>query len=181
MIEYSITEGNTGILYIQKMDNHENTIYRPNCDNKDARKWLYDFYELPTKNGALVKNAFIIDGVDWFPSAISELYWQFFYQFVKYKNLIEEIKTQEIEIIPIGEGRFIGFLRNIGLLRSGRFHSKFFNKLIRKIIKKKKESKLSLEKKTFIHNGYLESKIICLLEKNVYFSLLSFSHCFLSK
>jgi len=134
MKKYLASEGSTGVLYIQKLDINKKFIYQPNCDMDETRKWLYEFYELKTHGGVLVKNAFVIDGIDWFPSAISELTWQFFYQFIKYKNLIEEIKIQEVDFIPTGGGRFIGFLSNIGLLRESKFYCRPLRLIARNIL-----------------------------------------------
>ena len=82
MKRYSVKEGSSGVLKL--MDDVGNVeIYQPDCDIDKAQSLLYQFYSIPTRNGMVVKDAFIRNGIDWFPTTISMLLWQYFYQVIK--------------------------------------------------------------------------------------------------
>ena len=77
MKRYSIKEGSTGIL--EMMDDAGNVeIYQPDYDLDKAQSLLYEFYNIPTSSGMNVKDAFTREGIDWFPTAISRVYWTIF-------------------------------------------------------------------------------------------------------
>ena len=81
MKRYSVKEGNTGVLeLIDDAGNIE--IYQPDCDLDKAQTLLYQFYDIPTNSGMNVKDAFVRDDIDWFPTTISMLFWQYFFTVV---------------------------------------------------------------------------------------------------
>jgi len=109
--KYNVIEGGSGVLTLIDVDSEIRKIYQPDCDLDSARKMLYEFYEMPTSAGSIVKNSFNIKGTDWFPSTVSQLYWHFFWQYVKYKPLIDKWKAGEIEFVHTSSGRFSTLLK----------------------------------------------------------------------
>ena len=110
---YSVEEGSSGVLYLT--DNLGNVDrFQPNCDLEKTQEYLYEFHELLTEQNNKVKNSFIIDNRDWYPSSVSTLYWQFFFQYVKYETLIEKWKSGQIHFRDIGPGRFNNLLCCLG-------------------------------------------------------------------
>ena len=105
MKKYTVKDGDTGVLELKDQDGNI-VIYQPDCDLDKAQYLLYKFYELKTIDGVKVKDAFQIDGVDWFPNSVSLLYWQYFFQVVKYRTLIGSYMAGEIQFSQITPGRF---------------------------------------------------------------------------
>lgn len=105
MKKYRVIEGLTGILEIKDEKNNVN-IYRPDCDLDKAQELLYEFYELKTINGNKVKDSFQYNGVNWFPTSVSMLYWQYFYQVVKYKSLLKSLLKGDADYIIKKPGKF---------------------------------------------------------------------------
>ena len=113
MKKYTVKEGDTGVLELRDQDGNIK-IYQPDCDLDKAQCLLYEFYELKTTDGLKVKDAFQIDGVDWFPNSVSLLYWQYFFQVVKYQTLIDQYIAGEIQFSQIAPGRFNNLIRMLG-------------------------------------------------------------------
>lgn len=113
MKKYTVKEGDTGVLELRDQ-NGNIEIYQPDCDLDKAQYLLYEFYELKTADGLKVKDAFQIDGVDWFPNSVSMLYWQYFFQVVKYRTLIDQYIAGEIQFSQIAPGRFNNLIRMLG-------------------------------------------------------------------
>lgn len=105
MKKYIVKEGDTGVLELTDQDGNTE-IYQPDCDLDKTQKLLYEFYELKTKNGTKVKDTFQVNGIDWFPNSVSLLYWQYFFQVVKYRSLIDKYLAGEIQFSQIKPGRF---------------------------------------------------------------------------
>ena len=102
---YSVNEGDSGILYLK--DQYGNTErHQPDCDLDKTQKLLYEFYQLKTNKGTIVKDAFVIDDRNWFPNTVSTLYWQYFFQIVKYKTIVDKYIKGEIAFSKISDGRF---------------------------------------------------------------------------
>jgi len=130
MKRYSIKEGNTGIL--EMMDDAGNVeIYQPDYDLDKAQSLLYEFYNIPTSSGMNVKDALTREGIDWFPTSISMLYWQYFYQVVKYRPLLEKYLLGQVEFKNISPGKFYNLIQII--LESQGKDKGIFKKLIRKM------------------------------------------------
>jgi len=125
-----VGEGNTGVLeLIDEQGNKE--IFQPDCDLDKSLDLLYEFYEILTVGGVKVKDTFQKDGVDWFPTSISFLYWQIFYQFVKYKPLVDTYLAEDTHFIFNSLGRFS---KLIGAIDATSGHdSKFLRNNFRKI------------------------------------------------
>tara|TARA_B110001450_G_scaffold207151_1_gene197437 strand:- start:888 stop:2414 length:1527 start_codon:yes stop_codon:yes gene_type:complete len=112
MKRYSVKEGSTGVLEL--MDDAGNVeIYRPDCDIDKAQSLLLQFYNIPTSSGMNVKDAFIREDIDWFPTTISMLCWQYFYQVVKYRSLLEKYLLGQVEFKSISPGRFYNLIQII--------------------------------------------------------------------
>lgn len=132
MKRYSVREGNTGVLeLIDDAGNIE--IYQPDCDLDKAQALLYKFYNLQTNSGLNVKDAFVREDIDWFPTTISMLFWTYFYQVVKYRPLLEKYLLGQIEFKSISPGKFYNLIQVI-LQAQGKDKGKGKSKkLIRKI------------------------------------------------
>ena len=78
----SIYEGSTGILKLIWGDGSTETV-APITDLDGAINLLYCFYFTKTQDGVFVKDSFHEDEIDWFPTCISLLYWQYFYTYIK--------------------------------------------------------------------------------------------------
>ena len=105
MNRYCVKEGLTGVLELTD-DAGNVEIYRPDCDLDKAQALLYEFYNISTSRGMLIKDAFLEDNIDWFPTVVSMLYWQYFYQVVKYRSLLEEYLAGKVEFKSISPGKF---------------------------------------------------------------------------
>src|SRR3989338_5093620 len=105
MKKYTVKEGDTGVLELTDREGNLE-IYQPDCDLDKAQEMLYKFYELKTTEGIKVKDAFQIDGVDWFPNSVSMLYWQYFFQVVKYRTVIDKYLAGQVTFSKISPGRF---------------------------------------------------------------------------
>ena len=105
MKKYIVKEGDTGVLELIDSDGKVE-IYQPDCDLDKTQSLLYEFYALKTEEGMKVKDAFQIDGTDWFPNSVSMLYWQYFFQVVKYRSLLDKYIAGEIQFLQISPGRF---------------------------------------------------------------------------
>jgi len=113
-VTYSIQEGISGILYLTDNDGNIET-YRPNKDFDKARKYLYDFRELETNFNKKIKDTFILNKKNWYPTINGKLYSQFFFVYVQYEGLIERYLKGEVRFSKIGPGRF----RNLINILSG--------------------------------------------------------------
>jgi hypothetical protein len=130
-ITYSVKEGNTGVLYLT--DQNGNTkIYQPNCDLDKTQKYLYEYHDLITQKNTSIKDSFIINKVDWYSTSVSMVYWQFFFQYVKYEQLIEDWKSGNVLFESIDEGRFKKILCLLGYVKNNKkpFVSNFLRKLL---------------------------------------------------
>ena len=129
---YNVNEGDSGVLYLT--DQYGNTeIYQPDCDLDKTQELLYEFYQLKTNKGTLVKDAFVIDGHDWFPNTVSTLYWQYFFQVIKYRTIIDKYIKGEIVFSNISTGRFLKLISLIdgcsdNILK--RYAKNIYNKII---------------------------------------------------
>ncbi len=112
MKKYTVSEGNTGVLELAD-DSGNTETFHPDYDLDKARELLFEFYELETTSGQKVKDAFQRDGTDWFPTAVSLVYWQFYFQHIKYKPLIDQYINGNIIFSKVGKGRFQKLLGSV--------------------------------------------------------------------
>ena len=129
MKKYSVKEGDTGVLELTDREGNLE-IYQPDCDLDKAQEMLYEFYELKTKDGIRVKDAFLVDGIDWFPNSVSMLYWQYFFQVVKYRTLIDKYLAGQVTFSKISPGRFGGLIALLNVEQGKRNKTK---KLLRNL------------------------------------------------
>ena len=108
-----IAEGNTGILSLRE-DGAAPRQFIPFYDLDTTRELLLEFQELKDAHGVALKDNYIVAGRDWFPSAVSWLYWHVFYAYVKYQSLVDRMFRGEIAIEMSLKGEFSDFL---GILR----------------------------------------------------------------
>ena len=104
-----LSEGNTGILDYRE-DDGPTRQFIPFYDLDAARELLLEFQELKDPHGVALKDNYIVGGRDWFPSAVSWLYWHFFYDYVKYQSLVDRKFRGEIEFEISFKGEFPDFL-----------------------------------------------------------------------
>ena len=134
---YDVVEGDSGILYLTDQFG-EKDIFQPDCDLDKARKMLYEFYHLETNKGKLVKNSFLINGRNWFPNTVSQLYWQFFFPMVKFKKLSDRYIAGEISFSNISSisdkasvfSKLISFIDNQKDKKSKSFAKNLYIKII---------------------------------------------------
>lgn len=105
MKKYSVIESLTGVLELTDQNN-QTKIYYPNYNLDEAQQLLYRFYEIKNIDSMKIKDSFCFQGNDWFPTSISLLYWQYFYQYIKYKLLIDEYIKGEVHFTFKSSGRF---------------------------------------------------------------------------
>ena len=130
MKRYSVKEGITVVLEL--IDDAGNVeIFQPDCDLDKAQSVLYQFYNIPTSSGINVKDAFIHEDTDWFPTTISKVYWQYFYQVVKYRPLLEKYLLGQVEFKSISPGKFYNLIQII--LKAQGKDKGIFKNLIRKM------------------------------------------------
>ena len=127
---YSVKEGSTGVLYLTDSDGNIE-VFQPNCDIDKTQKYLYKYHECLASDNVKIKNSFTRKKIDWYPSAISMLYWQFFYQYVKYESLIEMWKREEVYFKDIAPGRFRTLIQQLEL-KPNKYN--YFNNMIRSIV-----------------------------------------------
>ena len=132
-ITYSVKEGGTGVLHLTD-ENGRESVYQPNCDLDKTQRLLYEYHALNTSNNKLIKESFVIDGVDWYPSSVSMLYWQFFFQYVKYESLIEDWKNNKIDFSRIEQGKFKRLLISLGYSKNN--SKPLIVNMLRKILSK---------------------------------------------
>ncbi len=129
---YDVNEGDSGVLYLT--DQYGNTEkYQPDCDLDKTQELLYEFYQLKTNKDTVVKDSFVIDGHDWFPNTVSTLYWQYFFQVIKYRTIIDKYIKGEIVFSNISTGRFLKLISLIdgcsdNILK--RYAKNIYNKII---------------------------------------------------
>ncbi len=106
-------EGSTGILTLN--ENSESREFIPFYDLDAARGLLLEFQELRDVNGNRLKDNYIVKGRDWFPSAVSWLYWHIFYTYIKYQKLLDPVLRKETKVARCCPGElhsFFAFLEN---------------------------------------------------------------------
>ncbi len=84
-----VREGNTGILCLTDLSGHREQ-YIPNCDLEPTRQLLLDFQNLRDSKGRFLTDNYRAGGDNWFPAMVSYLYWHVFFEYVKYKPLIDQ-------------------------------------------------------------------------------------------
>lgn len=101
-----VREGNTGILYVTG-DNGKQERVIPNYDLDESRDLLLEFQELLDSTSAIhLKDNYIREGYNWYPTAVSHLYWHVFFPNVKYRNFLDQIKDKELVIHFGNKGEF---------------------------------------------------------------------------
>ena len=105
-----IREGNTGILYISQDGKSEQT-YIPDSDLEKTRQLLLEFQELRCTNGKSLKDNYNSNGFNWYPSMVSFLYWHYFFPYVRYQNLLQEIFDKKIIINFSNKAEFYNIYR----------------------------------------------------------------------
>ncbi len=99
---------------LELVNEHGDTeAYQPDYDLNKARDLLFEFYELETTNGIKIKDAFQKEDIDWFPTAVSFVYWQVFYQYVKYSSLVQGYLDADMRFEFKSPGRFSNLIKSI--------------------------------------------------------------------
>jgi hypothetical protein len=110
-------ELNTGVL--KDMLHPKRKLIKPNCDLDKAQLKLHKFYFLKSNNKP-VKSLFLYDSIDWFPSAVSELFWMFFFQYTKYTEIANNYINSNYKVYFFRKNNFFYFLKKIK--RKSKFH-----------------------------------------------------------
>lgn len=126
----TIKEGNTGILYLSKNNGTEDR-YIPDYSLDDAKKLLLEFQEHKSINNISIKNNYVFEGIDWYPTVINYLY-NTFHQYAKYKSLIEQIIDGELTVGFENKGSFYNIVSSLNGGKEGNFIKKrIFNFLLK--------------------------------------------------
>ncbi|MBT8608414.1 hypothetical protein G6656_09020 [Polynucleobacter paneuropaeus] len=105
-----IYEGPTGILNLTWDDGQIECI-PPDTNLDNAIELLHSFYFIKTESKVFIKDAFWEGSIDWFPTCISLLYWQYFYTYVKYKPLIDEWMQGKVNFNWKNKGSLYSFIQ----------------------------------------------------------------------
>lgn len=105
----TVREGNTGILYLTDADGKIET-YIPDYNLDKARELLLEFQELKNADGVYLKDNYWKDGYNWFPSMVSYLYWHVFFNYVKYKPLINKFVDKKVIFHCENPGNFANLI-----------------------------------------------------------------------
>ena len=103
-----LEEGGGGLLYAEYENGSYETI-SPHYSLHVARELLLRFYNQKTEDDLLIKNSFMHNGVNYFPSCISLLYWNFFYGYTRYENVLNQVTCDELEIKEVAKNGYGGF------------------------------------------------------------------------
>jgi hypothetical protein len=144
-----VSEGNSGILYVTETESGLTSRFTPNYDLDEARRLLYDFYELETTTGKKVKDSFVFDGIDWFPTTVSQLYWILFFQYVKYKKLLDSIEMYEITTRKAESNNFTNLLN---LFRTPKLRTRV-NGVIKNVMKLAINSLIDIRNTLLVSNS----------------------------
>ena len=120
-----VREGNTGILYIIDQGCSRDK-YIPNYDLEETRSLLLEFQQLKNTEGRFLKDNYWHEGLNWYPSMVSFLYWHVFFLYVKYKPLVYKFIDNEIEYQFENDASF----KNLISFFKGNYNHKTFKKLI---------------------------------------------------
>ena len=197
---YNVYEGDSGVLELTDTKGNIE-IYQPDCDLDKTQRLLYSFYEIKTSTGNIVKNSYVINERDWFPTSIGQLYWNYFYQIVKYRDLIDKYKLGKIKFTSLGGGNFEKVIDCIDCSHNNSLRvwlKKLYHRIIiiRNVILVKKKSDVIFfsyliddfrtkeiiesisEKYSVLHVAWVEKKKILrnIFNSNVYF-YTSFNSC----
>lgn len=104
----TIREGNTGILYVNE-SSHKGYTYIPDYDIDKANELLEEFHSFKNLDNHLIANNYWHDGINWYPTIINTLY-NYFFSFVKYRSLIEELIMNNNKISFMNEGNLYNFV-----------------------------------------------------------------------
>lgn len=101
-----IREGNTGILYINEGETNPFT-YKPDYDLDKGKELLIEFLNRKDIEGRKIKENYNVDGINWFAAQYTHLFWNVFFQFIKYERfIIEYLDGKDSDIIFVNEGNF---------------------------------------------------------------------------
>lgn len=125
-----LSEGITGILDYRDEAGRSQT-YIPFYDLDAARELLLEFQELKDVSGVALKDNYIVNGRDWFPSVVSWLYWHFFFNYVKYQSLIDPFFGNKTRLHVECDGEFSRFLR---ILRGPEMPNRWKQKALHSLI-----------------------------------------------
>ena len=99
-----ILEGASGIIKIYDNGLVMETI-NPSYDLDSAKVLLDEYYADKKNNG-------VFDGFDWIHSTVSLMYWNLFYNYIKYQHIIEKIHNKKIARISKGNLKRLMYITN---------------------------------------------------------------------
>ncbi len=132
MIEqYRVREGNTGILYLTDAQRKEER-YIPDYDLDKARTLLLEFQELRDVNGKSIKDNYWRDGYNWFPTMVNLIHGRIFFNYVKYKPLIDKSIDGNVQFVFENKAEFQRIVAVIkGRPEGNVFKKRVFNWILR--------------------------------------------------
>jgi len=143
-----IREGNTGILFIKENEGNE-TRYIPDYDMDKGIALLKEFQELRDDKGMRLKDNYLREGYDWYLSVINYLFGHFFWNYVKYKPILERVVGDQVKLSFENERGFYDFVTVVKGVKRGNFGKKIlFNVLLainnKVVVKKYKKADILL-------------------------------------
>lgn len=87
--------------------------YIPDYDLDKARELLLEFQDLKDIEGNILKNNYCREDYNWYPAMVSQLYWQVFFQYVKYKPLVGRYINGEVGFHFLNGGNFNNLINTL--------------------------------------------------------------------
>ncbi len=126
-----VREGNTGILYLSDAAGNEER-YIPDYDLDKARELLLEFEDLRDDKGCLIRDSYRRDGYNWFPTTVNLIHGRIFFNYVKYKPLIDKFIDGNVKFVFQNKGEFHRIVAVIKGKPEGNFFKKrVFNWILR--------------------------------------------------
>ncbi|MEO8204788.1 MAG: hypothetical protein ABI615_01315 [Chthoniobacterales bacterium] len=128
MMKLRVHEGSSGILSLRD-EKGAKSQFIPNYDMDEAISLLIEFQQIsealhPDK---LLKDNYRSNNRNWYPTMVSYLFWYFFFPFVKYRPLIEQIRENKISCHCENAGTFSALLHNLNIPQHATFKAKLHN------------------------------------------------------
>ncbi|MEO6261751.1 MAG: hypothetical protein ABIP32_04480 [Chthoniobacterales bacterium] len=127
-MKLQVHEGSTGILSLRD-EQGTTSQFIPNYDMDEAISLLIEFQQIPDAlhPDKLLKDNYRSNNRNWYPTMVSYLFWYFFFPFVKYRLLIEQIRENKISCHCENAGTFSTLLHNLNIPQHATWKAKLHN------------------------------------------------------
>ena len=127
-MELRILELGGGVLRLN-FENGKEEMFIPNNDLDKAIKLMLKYFNLKTRNGISIKEKYVYNGWNWFPTTITDLFWYAFYPYIQYEKILKKINRLNLKVSFINKGRFWGVYSIYKGINKLSFKNNFFPKL----------------------------------------------------